>query len=753
LRNIRSNIIFIISGVYSEEARELCRVLVQAGCSQKLIGSVIEEVLASAGVNIVGPTMSERTVARAVLEGGIMADIQLGHEISQADGLTVSGDGTTHKNVNYESKHINMLVPLYNSDHPTASEHRSRLVGVDSATDHSSKTQADGWKSKIQEKLAVYNQSPLAKRSQAALTLADFFVHLHGMNSDHAKDQKKLAKLLQEIKQSLLHEKLGEERLLDMDLSELKGLLEQANNQKLKDVGGQSNWDALSDTERLQKDSNMMSAVVLKLGQEVYSQLPDEEKHKVDFFIWVGCSMHKDLNCVKGGNTKMMAWWDDNGVSGPMLLANKDNAVVLDQADDEDEFTIAEQRAHDLSTGGGVKLTSLAGMVFNNKNDKIGHQDIHQQFFVSQGLNPKKFPATSNNHYQSHCAAAAELIKYLNLYIEFMEWIRDGKEKPGFTNIEKNIYNGLQDTPTQTELAVLILYAQAISYPYMRQVRGPGTENINMLDLGPLHSKVKAHLEKVISNPGILLPPNGSYELGSMDGKAWEDSTAVEAVFQLSPSLPHLWPLLVAFFEGALETWERFTSEFDEGGLINTTTEEEREKAWMPPTNDVNEGALGALRSYLRKKPNTSIHQYNALAMFKFNHTAAFVQNVFIEEDHTYVRQEARKRDGSHLEQKRNLALISHKDKQVAQRREKVQQKVQQKTQEESRLAGIRRLENEMDVTTDMTNTELKDQLEIYRSLIDGIPLKSHLKNKAAMIAALEEAITRYKSLSSSETL
>ena len=97
--------------------------------------------------------------------------------------------------------------------------------------------------------------------------------------------------------------------------------------------------------------------------------------------------------------------------------------------------------------------------------------------------------------------------------------------------------------------------------------------------------------------------------------------------------------------------------------------------------------------------------------MFKFNHTAAFVQNVFVEEDHTYVRQEARKRDGSHLEQKRNLALISHKDKQVAQQREKVQQKVQQKTQEESRLAGIRRLENEMDVTTDMTNTELKDQL------------------------------------------
>ena len=35
-------------GVYTEEARELCRVLVQAGCSQALVGDVVEEVLAAA---------------------------------------------------------------------------------------------------------------------------------------------------------------------------------------------------------------------------------------------------------------------------------------------------------------------------------------------------------------------------------------------------------------------------------------------------------------------------------------------------------------------------------------------------------------------------------------------------------------------------------------------------------------------------------------------------------------------------------
>jgi hypothetical protein len=54
-------------------------------------------------------------------------------------------------------------------------------------------------------------------------------------------------------------------------------------------------------------------------------------------------------------------------------------------------------------------------------------------------------------------------------------------------------------------------------------------------------------------------------------------------------------------------------------------------------------------------------------------------------------------------------------------------------------------VEEEEHVTVDMTVAQLKDQLEIYRTLVEGIPLKSHLKTKAAMIEALKEAIIRYK--------
>jgi hypothetical protein len=158
-----------------------------------------------------------------------------------------------------------------------------------------------------------------------------------------------------------------------------------------------------------------------------------------------------------------------------------------------------------------------------------------------------------------------------------------------------------------------------------------------------------------------------------MDGELWENPKVIDQIHQMSPSLPHLQLVLVAFFNGALTTWKRFTPEFEEGGLIDMATAEERVRAWMPPTNDVNEGALGAFRSYIRKKPNTTMHQYNALAMFKFNDTSKskFVLEAFMPDDHAYVRQEARAKDSSHLERERQAAAVAYKDKQVAQRKEK----------------------------------------------------------------------------------
>ena len=54
------------------------------------------------------------------------------------------------------------------------------------------------------------------------------------------------------------------------------------------------------------------------------------------------------------------------------------------------------------------------------------------------------------------------------------------------------------------------------------------------------------------------------------------------------------WIVAPAFLKGASSTWDRFTSEFVPGGMIDEATDLEKDLAWMPATNDLNEGALGS---------------------------------------------------------------------------------------------------------------------------------------------------------------
>ena len=145
------------------------------------------------------------------------------------------------------------------------------------------------------------------------------------------------------------------------------------------------------------------------------------------------------------------------------------------------------------------------------------------------------------------------------------------------------------------------------------------------------------------------------------------------------------------------------------------------------------------------------MHQYNALAMFKSNETAAFVQKMFGKEDHAYVHEEACKKDSSHLEQACHAAIIAFKNKKIADRRQKMAEKAQRQHDTEARLAIVHRVDAVEDVTLSMTNNQLRDQLEIYRQLVDGIPGKSQLKIKADLIAALKAAITKYKALSNTQ--
>lgn len=89
-------------GIFTEETRNLVRLLVKAGCSYRYINDVIHGVLKTAGFQTVGK-ITRTSVSRIISEGYAAAQIQLGYEMKKAQSMTFSADGTGHRNINYNS--------------------------------------------------------------------------------------------------------------------------------------------------------------------------------------------------------------------------------------------------------------------------------------------------------------------------------------------------------------------------------------------------------------------------------------------------------------------------------------------------------------------------------------------------------------------------------------------------------------------------------------------------------------------------
>ncbi|KAI0708898.1 hypothetical protein C8T65DRAFT_695745 [Cerioporus squamosus] len=416
-------------GIYTAQARMLARTLVRFG---------------TLGVSVEGK-MSARTVRRALLELGAASDIQTAYEILQAKCFTISGDATTNRNVNKEAQHALIML---SSDDGKSFIPKNHLLGVHATTDHTSETQFNGWQKKFHEVTTAFNNSPLSPRIGQTVDLEIFALKLRGVGGDHAADQLKTMRKMQDWKKEMTYLSLARNHLTSgpEPSHALQNLTSEVTASVIAAAGGLTAWEELSAEDRVGR---------------------------------LGCAMHKDLNAVKGGASVMGPAWIEMGATPPILLANKENASTLRDINPDllevgltsaavDELTPAELRALESSTRGGVKLTSLAGALFNHQDDKRGYHDTYVFYFQQIIGHPLRFPDTSNTRYQSHCAAAAELLTHLPHYIRFLELVRDKKTKPGFTKLEENVYRGLHDPATLTELAVLALYGQAVTHPYMR---------------------------------------------------------------------------------------------------------------------------------------------------------------------------------------------------------------------------------------------------------------------------------------------
>ncbi|KAJ8454145.1 hypothetical protein ONZ45_g19419 [Pleurotus djamor] len=697
-------------------------------------------------------SVSKRTVSRAILEGGVAAKLQLGHEVKQAKSFTISADSTTHCRINYESKHIAVAAPNYSEGPDAEAAPKVRLFGVDHLPSHSSETSQASWQDKLAEISTLYSASPLAKRQGLTIDLTEFASKLMGMNGDHASAEKCTAKMMGDWKKEKAIEALGDRELEDMAPAELVALILDWTQKKIREAGGIDAWDALTDAEQAEKDIGTAKALVVEVGKAAFENLSSAQQREITLFLWSGCCMHKEQNSFKGGNTAMMAGWKDLDTEPPIVLANKHNAAILQRLSNpasppSTNISEIELEALEKSTRGGAKAASIAGAIFNNKDDKKGQGDTYRSYFEMKYGKSSPFPGTNNTRFGSHGEAAIELIKNLDGYLAFMNDVKYRKKRPALTNLEENLVRALQDPPTLTELCILGLYMLAVTFPYMRAVRGPGNEHLNGLDLGPLHVKVRAHVQKIIDSPLLLLGTSISYIDATLDGNEWEDEEGLRAIQKQIVNLPFVKPLLIKFFQGALATWIRFSSEYAPGGLIDGTSQDERTIAWMPATNDANEGALGALRRHLREKPLVSIHQYNAIAMFRSNNTAEWMEEHLTDEDHTFLMKQARLIDQSKLEVSRKRKQVYHDDTTARAGEEKERAKRQRVQDESDRIAKIV-LIDVAQVNDKLKVPAINEQLDLLRTLLPkgSLPAKSKSGKKANKLELLRGALASHNS-------
>ncbi|THH15369.1 hypothetical protein EUX98_g9475 [Antrodiella citrinella] len=541
--------------------------------------------------------------------------------------MTGASDGTTTKGVNIEASNLTIPTPSYDPQYDPSGgpQHSVRALPTEVATGHTSEEQGGGWVGRGTDILETYNESPLGR--DAPLTESELWGKFKGFLSDHANDQKKLFSILEDWKRRVDRDARGRAYLDSLPPMEVFDFFVRNAQRCMADIGGADKWDLLSDSDKQRLQAESTATAIQELGEEHFNALSEVEKRWGDLFIWGGCDMHKAMNSEKWGATFMEAWWTSvmaqkmgAEADTPMWLFNKANAAAVA----DETASSSKELAKQSTKRGGVKTTDLAGGIFHHKYHKKGQQDNFRWYFAAILGYMIQFPDTSNTHFGSHGMAATELLTHLSIYLEFLEIVRRVKDAGTFNNMEKNLYSALQDCGTLSELVVLALYSQTVTIPYL--------------------------LYRIADSPEILLGNDAPSTSAILDGGQWERPEICYTIHRLDQAgeLPHLHPLITAFFAGAVHRWGHFTTEFAPGGRVDLATPAELDAAHMRPTNDVCEGTLGSTIRAKARSPAKTLRMINASAVHKQNNTEAFKAAHTTEEIEKFVRRKAREEDTGH---------------------------------------------------------------------------------------------------------
>ena len=626
------------------------------------------------------------------------------------------------------------------------------MLGVNLTANHKSETQVKETLDSIQNILLTFKSSPLSSTLPASEQCLDMFSvskKLVGCHSDHAEDQKLKTKLLRRWKEENVPRAFGAQYFHSKPPEEQEALLRGWLSRMIASLGGLDAWEALSEAEKEAKLSKASIQLYEDLAEDSMKGLSESEMQKASLFVWVGCCMHKDLNAVKGGNSAMQEAWKSKN-RAPVPLANRDNAAVIEfAAAGLDVETLASSRAREASIGGAAKLLSLMGALFNNKDDKKGLHDTYRWFMKANTGYLTPFPEVSNTRYASLLEAACVVFEIRFNLIDLLNFVRDLKVNRTFNNMEANVMKGLQDPCTLDELGVFVLYHEAISHPFIQTIQSPGLEGFNALDLGPFFLQVKSHIKSLIDAPSLLLSSESDPSkaiLGSLD--SWHHPKAVASVQEYAKTSDHIKELLLAFLSGALTTWERFMSEYNEDGLISKLNEDLKALAWTPSTNDANEGALGLYRLYARSNPRGTILYFNSKAKFLKNNTQDFIDTLLTtKSDQSHLRSRARARDSAGIDRKRQADVIEEQTQLVQAKWIKIQEQIRKKEEKNRRTLEVSLVLDPEEVRR-LSNAGLQGQLARLALEDPGVPSFSQM-GKSQLLQTLLSALDRYKNKNS----
>ena len=272
-----------------------------------------------------------------------------------AEAMTLSADGTGHKNINYNSRHVNYKVK--NSDGTV--KQVTRFLGIQSSLDGSSEQAVKDWDDQLQNIFTYFNNSPLAEEKNLFARLIEVYTKIVGMHSDHCAKEKKDWELMKQKKTHAVHHILGENRVLNDLTAELVPHFLVANEEMIKKAGGKDSWDKLSQDQQNECRSEMLAKITTDLGKDSFEKLSGHEKSLFKLFIWVGCGCHKDLNTVLGGYIALSKFWAEHGLPSPVLLPNKINAAIIQDQATGDTESDASRQAIKNSQCGAIKAAKL----------------------------------------------------------------------------------------------------------------------------------------------------------------------------------------------------------------------------------------------------------------------------------------------------------------------------------------------------------------------------------------------------------